>query len=891
MTFPVQLLSQFTQPAYQASYTITNTPTLSAEFEVPDGVFTLSAVVIGGGGGGSGGGTGGGGRSGGGGGGGVTWSVFTVQPGDILTVNIGSSGEGGTLNANGTNGGTSSVILKSRDGVDINEMIIFANGGGGGSKGVGSGGGGTGIQPDLGTPSNFERIYIGGGNGGDGGTVTNTEGNVGAGGGGAGGYSGNGGVGGSISGGVTPTAADADSGGGGGGGYETGGIGWGGGGVGAFGFDGTSEGVAGINNSSGGGGGSYFNDPFYPIAAQFVGSASTDQTFISYSAVKDNAGNPATLATNDFLVLLSAADSSVPGAPLQISVPNSLEFPPVGFTTIVRTNNGEYQAKSDDLTDIRYIPDTTASNDKLEVAYSPGPDATLDINFSSSFAYIPSGGLTSATLPNLDANCIHNLVCLRFIPGTTETPAEFRWRNTSGDPGLNPTRGALTLMPDPPLVPGVPGGAVSIISGYLANCVLNPGTTAGDNSFSLGSATGGLGGVVGQGVGIAAQYTLSEYQINGATVGDREVVSTTLSAGTTVDPDLFLTGTSAHSRCYTLELRRTAPATQITLVGTAITASYYTNPIARTGFRAGVAGTTGAGFQLPADTQAGDLIVLVAAKDNPQAAAAPIYGGGGNFTVWRTDITADEGTGNGNRFQNDSEDPRGTGGLGFFVGYIFATGPGGTVDLDIGGVTASTPGAVHIAVFRNATPVTTGTNTYRIWDNRTTDPFNPGDVDATAYGAPDPGSIVTSAANSAVISYALIDNIGISNISTIQPPPGYISLAQTSYGAPNDGAVVMSAYKTGLTAGDENPGNFIGDGGNIWASQTLIIGGPGGETSGVSANGGFWGGGGGGANRDGTNGGNGAAGAVRLLWGSGRQYPLIDYGTGNVSIGITSWIT
>jgi hypothetical protein len=446
-------------------------------------------------------------------------------------------------------------------------------------------------------------------------------------------------------------------------------------------------------------------------------------------------------------------------------------------------------------------------------------------------------------------------------------------------------------MPDPPEVQAVPGGAVSIISGYLANCVLNPGTTAGDNSFSLGSVTGGAGGAVGLGVGLAAQYTLSEYQINGATVGDREVVSTTLPAGTTVDPDLFLTGTSAHSRCYTLELRRTAPATQITLVGTAVTASYYLDPTNPTtaNFRAAVDNNTS--FNLPADTQAGDLIVLVAAKDNPQAAVAPTYGGGGNFTVWRTDITANEGNGSGNRFQNSSEDPRGTGGLGFFVGFVFATGPGGNVTLNINGVSANTPGAVHISVFRNATPVTTGTNTYRIWDNRTTDPLNPASGDASAYGAPDPGSIVTSFANSAIISYALIDNIGISNISTIQPPPGYVSLAQTSYGVPNDGAVVMSAIKTALLAGNENPGQFLGNGGNIWASQTLIIGGPGSETSAISENGGFWGGGGGGANRDGTNGGNGAAGSVRLLWGSGRQYPLTDYGTGNVSVGVTSWIT
>jgi len=898
MTFPVQLISQFTQPAYQQSYTVTNTPSLTEDFTVPDGVFTLSAVVVGAGGGGSGGGTGGGGRSGGGGGGGLTWGIFSVQPGDVLTVNIGASGLGGSTNNSGTNGGDSSVVLKSRNGVTINETIILAQGGRGGSKGTGSGGGGAGIQPDPQFPTNFKLFVRGGGSGGDGGTVLSGT-DLGAGGGGAGGYTGSGGVGGGWDGGpINPTSAASASGGGGGGGYSIG-NGYGGGGVGAFGFDGTSQGIAGVNNSSGGGGGSFFNDPGSPIAAQFVGSASTDQTFISYSDVKDNLGNSVTFSDNDFLVLLSAADTSVPGAPISISVPNSTDFPTSGFTTIVSSNNSEYIAKWDDPSDIRSVPDTTvATGDKLQVAYNASIAATRDINFSSSYAYIPSGGLTKTSLDNLDSNCIHNLVALRFIPGTTLNPADFLWRNTSGDPALNPPAGCETLMPNPPAVPGVPAGAVSIISGYLANCVLNSGTTAGQNSLTLGFINGGIGGVIGEGVGITGQYTDSQFQATGATDGaGNPIVSTTYSAGTTVKPDEFLTGTSAHSRCYTLEIRRTNSGTPVTLVGTAFTASYFLDPVNRTGFQ-NVTDNFSTPFNLPSGTLTGDLIVVVAALDNPTnfKENPRFYSStGAEANEWRTDVTDTDGANNGNRFNSNSDDPRGSGGLGFYVGYFFATQSGGSVYFNFGAA-ANTPAAVSVSVYRGGTPVTTGANTYAIWDNRTIDPLNPdegdpGNGDADFYQAPDPGQITTSSANSAVVSFALIDNIGISNISTIQPPTGYVSLAATSYGVPNDGAVVMSAIKTGLTAGTEDPDAFIGNGGNIWAAQTLIIGGPGSETGGTNVSGGIWGGGGGGtSSSSGSNGSPGGAGSVRLLWGSARAYPLISQGTGNVSTGITSWV-
>ncbi|WP_207458666.1 hypothetical protein [Azospirillum sp. SYSU D00513] len=166
-------------------------------FQVPPGVYEVSAVTVGAGAGG-----GGDGRSGGG--GGLRWGTFSVNPGDIIPITVGDS-------AAGVSGQSSSF-----------GALMTAYGGAFG----GAGGGGTGGQ--------------GGGTGGSG--VTAGQGNF-PGGGGAAGYDGNGGAGG-VSG------AAAGSGGGGGGGNAR----VGGGGVGIFGKG--TNGAADGGGGSGGGGGS-----------------------------------------------------------------------------------------------------------------------------------------------------------------------------------------------------------------------------------------------------------------------------------------------------------------------------------------------------------------------------------------------------------------------------------------------------------------------------------------------------------------------------------------------------------------------------------------------------------------------------------------------------------
>ena len=502
--------------------------------------------------------------------------------------------------------------------------------------------------------------------------------------------------------------------------------------------------------------------------------------------------------------------------------------------------------------------------------------------------------MTSGTLTGLSTSCIHNLIVLRYIPN----PADFFWANTSGDPALNPgAGGADSQMPDPPPIFGIPPGSVRIISGFLANNILNPGNDiSGANSDFLTSISGGKGGQVGEGIGVAGQYTVSA----GGSFGGLPIVSTNLGIGVSVNPDKFLTGTAAHSRAYTIELTRTTPGSPITLVGTASTADPE--------FLPAITSENDVLFT-PPNTQGQDLIILVAALDNPgttnTTTTAPQYGAGAGaedfdrLTDNGANVTATEGSsyGNTNRFDGRSQDERSSGGLRFYVGsyrvpQTLGT-PVGSVAINLnfpvaggGGVRNQTPNAVMISVFRNAT-IPTDLN-YAIWDNRTVNPLTPGGtinagVNDIGYGAPDPGPIGITSANSAVISFALIDNTTISNVTSIEPPAGYIGLDERSYGVPDDGVIVMSAYKAGVTSSVEDPGNFIGNGGNIWAAQHLVIGGPGGQTTGTNLGPGIWGGGGAGANRASSNNGMpGAPGAVRIIWGNGRSYPFIISGTGNV---------
>lgn len=152
----------------QAEYTTPGTYT----WIVPAGVTSVSAVVIGGGGAGGAAATGG---SGGGGGGLAYRNAISVNPGDVVTVQVGAGGAG-VVAGNGNNGGDSyfkdTAIVKGQGGTG-------GKGGGASSAYLGGNGGGF-------TGTN-------GGNGGNGGDSKNESS---GGGGGAGGYSGAGGKGG-----------------------------------------------------------------------------------------------------------------------------------------------------------------------------------------------------------------------------------------------------------------------------------------------------------------------------------------------------------------------------------------------------------------------------------------------------------------------------------------------------------------------------------------------------------------------------------------------------------------------------------------------------------------------------------------------------------------------
>ncbi|WP_271311762.1 hypothetical protein [Yersinia intermedia] len=129
-------------------------------FTVPDGVTRIRARVVGSGGGAGGSGAG---RTGGG-GGGYAESWITVTPGQVLTIIVGSAGNGGGVSGAGTNGGASSV-----------SGFLSASGGlGGAGGGVGTGGGGIG---GVGTGGQFNTT---GSDGVDGTNHSDTTGAAGA---------------------------------------------------------------------------------------------------------------------------------------------------------------------------------------------------------------------------------------------------------------------------------------------------------------------------------------------------------------------------------------------------------------------------------------------------------------------------------------------------------------------------------------------------------------------------------------------------------------------------------------------------------------------------------------------------------------------------------------
>lgn len=835
MTFPTQLLSFLNSQRNQSIvYNTFNTPTGTATTIVPAGVTMMSAVCIGGGGGGSGSSNDSRGGAAGG-GGGLTWSVFSVQPGDKLELTIGQGGPGGsnTLTGNGNDGTTSSITMIERGGVPTDQIIMSATGGIGGIRAGADNGTGTGGAGGLGGLSRvtnsinplITHYASGGGNGGQGGSSNNT----GPGGGGAAGYSGNGGNGGfGETANTLPQSAAADSGGGGGGGTSTT-LGYGGGGVGAYGFVGFGQGAAGVNGSSGGGGGSYFEDPAFGLVALPVGFTS-----VVTGPSTTRIAVPTGIARSDFLLLLSASDkdSGLTSMPV-----------PVGFTTFNRTTNGSYYTNN-----IVYEAQSggvgieTIANNAFNPDDSPEDYRQRDINFASSYTYFKEENFTldggTYYVTGLTTySAIHNLVGLRYIPD----PVDIIWATTSGDPSVN-AGGEFNLddanpMPDPPSVSGVPAGALSICLGYLANTILNPTGVFVPSGFTS--------------AGISANPN-SPPSTSSIMAGYRHY-----NSNTSINPGAFLTGTASHSRAYTTEIRKSGGApvgTGITFIGFA-TATTPTTTISLTSL-------SGSQNPLYNTLQNGDLVIVATVSDNPNGGNAPAVPrlAGNALTL------LDSGSEPDNR-QTTGTTP----GMAYGVWYgTYTTGTQSGI-----GVTGLYNGATgspssHVAmVFRNAVMSTN----FSVYDSNSD----------LVVKAPDPPNLTGIAATSTntIVIIGMTDDVKIANVSesNIEAPNTYNLICAGSYGEQNNGVIIMAGLRFGLTAATEDPGPFIGDAANIWASQTIIISGPGSALSGLQGPGGQYGGGGGARdeNSPGT-GGDGAGGAIRLIWGTGRQYPSANQG-------------
>jgi hypothetical protein len=356
--------------------------------------------------------------------------------------------------------------------------------------------------------------------------------------------------------------------------------------------------------------------------------------------------------------------------------------------------------------------------------------------------------------------------------------------------------------------------------------------TAGANTIAINEVSGG-NAENGQGVGLCASY-----------------IQTT-GIGTT-DPDAFLTGTAAHARAYSLQINKSG-SNNIIVVGSAVTGTLFN-------------GTGVSTLSLPSGIQDGDLLVYIGVNDNPGVPATPgaLNGRGWNTQTNANGVTQITGTTtSGTLMAGTSNDVRGNlGGLGFRISYQNYTPGTGTPQTQISGLTAGTgtiPTCHMLIAFRNATY---GNNT-RVWDNGT----NP------TYGPPDPPPLPTNSLDSLVLAIGMVDNIKISNVSTVTAPTNYTMLAEPqSYGVQNNGSIIMTANRNNMTVTTDDPGNFGGNGGNIWVSQTIIISGP--STTGTRDNPGFYGGGGASMADDTVGAGmTGGQGSVRLIWGTGRRYP------------------
>ena len=196
----------------------------------PQGVYTISYLLVAGGGGGGG---GGGAAGGGGGGGGFISSSLSITPGTTYTMVVGGGGAAGTSGTNSSITGVAIATGGGAGGAPTSNGASGGSGGGGGADGSTSGGAGISGQ---GFSGGGGSTFVGGGGGGGSAVGGN----------GAGALAGSGGAGFANT--LTGTTVYYSGGGGGGAGGSdvdgAGGIGGGGGG-----------GVNGTTNTGGGGGG------------------------------------------------------------------------------------------------------------------------------------------------------------------------------------------------------------------------------------------------------------------------------------------------------------------------------------------------------------------------------------------------------------------------------------------------------------------------------------------------------------------------------------------------------------------------------------------------------------------------------------------------------------
>ena len=274
-------MSEFYGFASTAEYNFTLPGTYN--WTVPEGVTSLSAVVIGGGGGSSGTPGTSGLSSSGGGGGGLNWeNNFSVTPGCLATIVVGEGGAAaGSTTGAGGGGGSSCFRIGG-------SVCALATGGCGGVLDSNNAAGGRSCSSASG----------GGGNGGEGGCSLNNNG--GGGGGGAAGYSGNGGNAGQGNSGTGN--AGAGGGGGGGGGQSSGGTpNNGGGGVNPYGQG--SNGSGGSTNNPGGGGSGGQSGQSGAIGGEYGGGAGGAEDDTSFTGAAGAQG---------FVRLITGASRSFP---------------------------------------------------------------------------------------------------------------------------------------------------------------------------------------------------------------------------------------------------------------------------------------------------------------------------------------------------------------------------------------------------------------------------------------------------------------------------------------------------------------------------------------------------------------------------------------------------